>query len=89
MDADTQSLQHRDSLASLLQLDPSPIDSPSPSSEKREPFPALDGSHSHASIGSTTTQIGLGGRGAIYYRLFCFRAQSHTHKRESATNSCQ
>lgn len=76
-----QGLHHKDSqatLISLLQLDPSPMDSPSPSAaDKESSLPAgqdtasqNEGGHGSIRSGSagTTSHLGLSsGRSAIYY----------------------
>lgn len=76
-----QSLHHKDSqatLISLLQLDPSPMDSPSPSAaDKESSLPAgqdttsqNEGGNGSIRSGSagTTSHLGLSsGRSAIYY----------------------
>lgn len=76
-----QSLHHKDSqatLISLLQLDPSPIDTPG-QSDDNDDNQALHGSdagsvesNSSTMTAGTTTAPGLGshgGRSAVYYRL--------------------
>ena len=72
---DTESLRSKasqETLASLLQLDPSPIESPS-SEKDLPPLPEQDEGPEHATKprSATTSSVGLSGtgHGAIYYRM--------------------
>ncbi len=85
----SQSLHHRASeqtLISLLELDPSPIDSPTPSDEKQlyldDSDTIMAASADSASFG-TTTAPGLGSHSSIFYRtapLLSFGICIYTHQ---------
>ncbi|KAI1259019.1 hypothetical protein F5Y18DRAFT_411329 [Xylariaceae sp. FL1019] len=85
MDSDTPPLQHKesqDTLISLMQLDPSPIDSPSQETDL-PPLPehsVTSNSIPSAVTPSTTSSIGLSGtgRGPIYYLTRIQRYSSYT-----------
>ncbi|KAI0153120.1 hypothetical protein GGR57DRAFT_156718 [Xylariaceae sp. FL1272] len=85
MDADTPPLHHKesqDTLISLMQLDPSPIESPSQEQDLTTPpeYSAASNSIPPAARSSTTSSVGLSGtgRGPIFYLTRIQRYSSYT-----------